>query len=109
MKIIFFWINLPFIETVFHILNRNLPQGSEVWPGSLDINPFDYLKCGVSRRGINRSSHKKPVSEFQNHGSLHQHPQGGPTEGLQPLPVQARGGHWYQGRLYTIKAESIPH
>jgi hypothetical protein len=53
-------IILPFIETVFHILNRNLPQGTEVWPrGSLDINPFDYLKCGVSRRGINRSSHIK--------------------------------------------------
>jgi hypothetical protein len=35
----------------------------EVWPpGSLDINPFDYLKCGVSRRGINRSSHKKKQS-----------------------------------------------
>ncbi len=32
----------------------------EVWPpGSPDINPFDYLKFGVSRRGINRSSHKK--------------------------------------------------
>jgi hypothetical protein len=32
----------------------------EVWPpGSHDINPFDYLKCGISRRGINRSSHKK--------------------------------------------------
>jgi hypothetical protein len=32
----------------------------EVWPpGSRDINPFDYLKCGVSRRDINRSSHKK--------------------------------------------------
>jgi hypothetical protein len=53
-------IKLPFTETVFHILNRNLPQGKEVWPpGSLDINPFDCLKCGVSRRGINRSSHKK--------------------------------------------------
>jgi hypothetical protein len=53
-------IKLPFIETIFHILNRNLPQGTEVWPpGSLDINPFAYLKCGVSRRGINRSSHKK--------------------------------------------------
>jgi len=25
----------------------------EVWPsGSFDINPFDYLKCGISRRGI---------------------------------------------------------
>ena len=25
----------------------------QVWPpGSLDINPFDYFKCGVSRRGI---------------------------------------------------------
>jgi hypothetical protein len=53
-------INVPFIETVFHILNRNLPQGMEVWAlGSHDINQFDYLKCGVSRRGINRSSHKK--------------------------------------------------
>jgi hypothetical protein len=53
-------IKLPFIEKVFHILNRYLPQGLQVWPpGSLDINPFDYLKCGVSRRGINRSSHKK--------------------------------------------------
>jgi hypothetical protein len=56
----FFLIKLPFIETVFHVLNRNLPRGTEVWPpGSLDINPFDYLKCGVSRRGINISSHKK--------------------------------------------------
>jgi hypothetical protein len=53
-------IKLPFIETVFHILNRNLPQVTEVWPpGSLDINPFDYLKCGLSRRGIIRSSLKK--------------------------------------------------
>jgi hypothetical protein len=51
-------IKLTFIETVFLILNRNLPQGTEVWPpGSLNINQFDYLKCGVSRRGINRSSH----------------------------------------------------
>jgi hypothetical protein len=56
-------IKLPFTETLFHILNRNLPQGTKVWPpGSLDINPFDYLKCGVSRRGINRSSHKKKQS-----------------------------------------------
>jgi hypothetical protein len=56
-------IKLPFIETFFHILSRNLPQGTKVWPpGFLDINPFDYLKCGVSRRGINRSSHKKKQS-----------------------------------------------
>ncbi len=56
-------IKLPFIETVFHILNRNLPQGTEVWPnGSLHINPFDYLKCGLYRRGINRSSHIKKLS-----------------------------------------------
>ncbi len=54
---------MPFTEAVFHILNRNLPQGTKVWPpGSLDIIPFDYLKCGVSRRGINRSSHKKKQS-----------------------------------------------
>jgi hypothetical protein len=53
-------IKLTFLETVFHILNRNLPQGMEVWPpGSRDINPLDYLKCGISRRGINRSFHKK--------------------------------------------------
>jgi hypothetical protein len=56
-------IKLPFTETVFHIPNRNLPQGTKVRPpGSLDINPFDYLKCGVCRRGINRSSHKKKQS-----------------------------------------------
>jgi hypothetical protein len=49
--------------TVFHILNRNLPQGMEVWPpGSHDINPFDYLKCGVSRRGISRSYDTKKQS-----------------------------------------------
>jgi hypothetical protein len=56
-------IKLALIETVFHIFNRNLSQGTEVWPpGSHDINPFDYLKCGVSRRGINRSSHIKKQS-----------------------------------------------
>jgi hypothetical protein len=56
-------IILPFIETVFHILNRNLPQGTKIWPpGSLHINPFYYLKCGVSRRCINRSSHIKKQS-----------------------------------------------
>jgi hypothetical protein len=53
-------IKLTFIETVFHIFNRYLPQGTEDWPpGSLPINTFGYLKCGVSRRGINRSSHTK--------------------------------------------------
>jgi hypothetical protein len=42
VKILIFFDKLPFIETVFHILNRNLPQGTKVWPpGSLDINPFD--------------------------------------------------------------------
>jgi hypothetical protein len=54
---------LTIIESVFHIFYRNLSQGMEVWPpGSPDINPFDYLKCCVSRRGINRSSHKKSQS-----------------------------------------------
>jgi hypothetical protein len=63
VKILNFLIKLPFTETVFHILNRNLPQGTKVWPpGSLHINPIDYLKCGVSRRGINRSSHIKKQS-----------------------------------------------
>jgi hypothetical protein len=53
-------IKLTFIETFFHIFNRKLPKGREVWPpGSQDIDPFAYLKCGVSRRGINRSFHKK--------------------------------------------------
>jgi hypothetical protein len=78
-------MKLTFIETetVFHILNRNLPQGMEVWPpGSHDINPFDYLKCGVSRRGINRSSHKKTVPDHHPLGGLQQHPQGGHQEGL---------------------------
>jgi hypothetical protein len=56
-------IKLPFIERVSHFLNRSLPQGTKVWPpGSLHINPFDYLKYGVFRRGINRSSHKKKLS-----------------------------------------------
>jgi hypothetical protein len=56
-------IKLPFTETVFHILKRNLPQGTKVWPpGSLEVNPFDYVKCGVSRRGINRPSHRKKQS-----------------------------------------------
>jgi hypothetical protein len=68
-------IKLTFIETVFHILNRNLPQETEVWPpGSRDINPFDYLKCGVSRRGINRSSHKENSPDHPHHGGLQQHP-----------------------------------
>jgi hypothetical protein len=49
VKIRFFWIKLPFIETVFPFPNRNLPQGTEVWPpGSLHINAFHYLKCGIS-------------------------------------------------------------
>jgi hypothetical protein len=56
-------IKLTNIEQVFHILYRNLSQGMEVWPpGSPDINPFDYLKCGICRRGITRSSHKKNQS-----------------------------------------------
>jgi hypothetical protein len=49
VKILIFVIKLTFIETVFYILNRNLPLGMEVWPpGSLDINPFYYLKCSCS-------------------------------------------------------------
>jgi hypothetical protein len=93
VKILNFLIKLPFIETFFYILNRNLPQGTKGWPpGSLDINPFDYLKRGVFRRGINRSSHKKTVPDHHHHGGLQQHPQGGYQEGLQPLQVQAREG-----------------
>jgi hypothetical protein len=87
-------IKLTFIWTVFHILNRKLPKGREVWPhGSHNINPFDYLKCGVFRGGINRSSHiKKTVPDHHHHGGVQQHPQGGHQEGLQPLQVQAREG-----------------
>jgi hypothetical protein len=88
-----FFDKLPFTETVFHILNRNLPQGTKVWPpGSLDINPFDYLKCGVSWRGIKRSSHKKTVPDHHHHGGLQQHPQGGHQKGLQHFQVRAREG-----------------
>ena len=58
---------LSFIWTVFHILNRKLPKGREVWPpGSHDINPFDYLKCGVSRRGINQSLITTIMEVFSN-------------------------------------------
>jgi hypothetical protein len=71
-----------------------MPKGREVWPpGSHDINPFDYLKCGVSRRGINRSPHKKKsVPDHHHQGVLQQHPQGGHQDGMQPLPAQAREG-----------------
>ncbi len=94
MKILdLFFDKIPFTETVFHILNINLPQGTKVWPpGSLNINPFGYLKCGVSRRGTNGPSHKKTVRDHHHHGGLQQHPQGGHQEGLQPFQVQAREG-----------------
>ncbi len=75
------------------MLNRNLPKGREVWPpGSHDINPFDYLKCCISRRGINRSSHKKTVPDHHHQGVLQQHPHGGHQDGLLPFPIQAREG-----------------
>ena len=32
-------------------------RGLASWLSSYNL--FDYLKCGISRRGINRSSHKK--------------------------------------------------
>ncbi len=101
-------IKLAFIETIFHILNRNQPQRTEVWPpGSRDIHPFDYLKSGVSRRGINRSSHKKTVPDH--HGGLQQHPQGGHQERVLMVLAETGGGHWYQGQFYAIKAEPIPN
>jgi hypothetical protein len=102
-------IKLTFIETVFHILNRNLPHGTEVLPpGSWNINLFDYLKCSISRGDINRSSHKKTVPDHHHHGGLQQHPQGGRQERVLMVLAEAGGGHLYQGRFYTIKAESIP-
>ncbi len=52
---------------------------------------------------------KKPNPDHHHHGGLQQHPQGGHQESLQPLPVQARGGHWYQGQFYVIKAKSMPN
>jgi hypothetical protein len=104
-------IKLTIIEPVFHILYRNLSQGMEVWPpGSPDIYPFDYLKCGVSRRGINRSSHKKKFAPDSHlHGGLQQHPQGGRQERVLMVLAEAGGGHWYQERFYLIKAGSIPN
>jgi hypothetical protein len=104
-----FWIKLAYIETIFHILNRSQPQGTEVCPpGSRDIHPFNYLKCGVSRRGINRSSHKRTVLDHH-HGGLQQHPQGGHQERVLMVLAGAGGGHWYQGQFYAIKVELIPN
>jgi hypothetical protein len=57
----------------------NLPffWKKEIWPpSSSDCNPMDYFVWGISERDVNRSPH----------------PQGGPQEGLQQVPVQARGG-----------------
>jgi hypothetical protein len=89
-------LQLLFIETVFHILNRNLPLGTKVWPpGSHDFNPFDYLKCGVSG-GINRSSHKKIESLITTIMEVFRNIPRGDLKGMQPLPVQARGGRYCQ-------------
>ena len=49
-------------------------KGQRWPPSSRDINPFDYLKCSVSRRDINRSSHKKTVPDHHHHEGLQQHP-----------------------------------
>jgi hypothetical protein len=107
VKSLIFLIKLTFFETFFHILNRNLPLGMEVWPpGSLDINPFDYLQCDVSRRGINRSSHKKTVPGHHHQGGLQHYPQGGHQEGLQPLPVQAREGRCRLRRFHPLNVKS---
>ena len=35
---------------------------------------------------------KKTVPDHHHHGGLQQHSQGGPQDGLQPLPIQAREG-----------------
>ena len=86
-------IKLPFIETVFHILNRNLPLGMEVWPpGSLDINPFDYLNVAYLGKVLTDPLTKKTVPDHHHHGGSQQHPQGGHQDGLQPLLSQAREG-----------------
>ena len=65
-------IKLTFIWTVFHILNRNLPQGTKVWPpGSLDIIPFDYLKCGAYLGEVLTDPlTKKTVPDHHHHGGL---------------------------------------
>jgi hypothetical protein len=67
----------------------------EVWPpGSHDINPFAYLKCGISIGEILTDPlTKKTVPDHHHHGGSQQHPHGGPQEGLQPLPAGAREGH----------------
>jgi hypothetical protein len=66
----------------------------EVWPpGSRDINPFDYLKCGVSKRDINKFSHKKTVPDYHHHGGFQQHPQKGRQERGADVLAEAGGGH----------------
>ncbi len=84
----------------------------EVRPtGSPDINPFDYLKCGVSRRGtvLTDPLTKKSVPDSHRHGGLQQHPKGGRQEKVLMVLAEAGEGHWYQGRFYLIKAGSIPN
>jgi hypothetical protein len=59
-------IKSPLIETVFPIINRNLPQGT----GSRDINRFDYLKFGTITTimgvfsNIPREDFKRTCSHF---------------------------------------------
>ncbi len=65
-----------------------MPKGREVWPpGSYDINPFDYLKCGVPYLGevLTDPLTKKSVPDHHHLGVLQQHPQGGHQDGMQPL------------------------
>jgi hypothetical protein len=54
---------------------------------------------------------KNPVPDHHHHGGLQQNPQGGPQEGLQPLPVQSRGGHSVigtKGNFMRIKQSQYP-
>jgi hypothetical protein len=40
-------------------------------------------------------------------GGLQQHPQGGRQERVLMVLAEAGGGHWYQGKFYTIKASRV--
>jgi hypothetical protein len=53
-----FWIKLPFIETVFTSSTETCLKGQRSGLLALLIL-IHFTTCGISRRGINRSSHKK--------------------------------------------------
>jgi hypothetical protein len=57
--LIFLYKINPHLNSFLHPQQKAASREGGLASCSHDINPFDYLKCGISRRGINRSSHKK--------------------------------------------------